>query len=91
MSDVLENLKYRLEPIKEKLGMGDKPIGRLLLYIVLIVVGFGVLLWTLIPKNQPIASNPRITTPTQSTGSGDADAPPPAPSGGPRIAPSADG
>lgn len=91
MSDALENLKYKMEPIKEKLGVGDKPIGRLLLYIVLIVGGFGVLLWTIIPRNQPIASNPRITPTEQAVDLSDPAAPPPEPSGGPRLAPGAAG
>ena len=92
MSDFMQNLSYKLEPIKEKLGMGEKPVGRFLLYIAIVVVGFGVLAWAIIPRNRPVASNPRIpdaATATQPTGEGEAAEPPQV--GSSRLAPGADG
>ena len=92
MSDFMQNLNYKLEPIKEKLGMGDKPIGRLLLYVVIVVVGFGVLLWAIVPSGRPVASNPRIPEAAVTTGGeGEGETPPPPPAGGSRVAPGADG
>ena len=85
MSDFLLNLKYRLQPIQDKFGMQDKPIGRVLLYTFVIVLGFGVLLWTIIPSSRPVSTNPRI--PEASTVSSDPGTPPPPPAGGARAAP----
>lgn len=90
MSDFLTSLKYRVEPIMDKFGLGDKPIGRLILYTGVIVVGFAVLLWAIIPSSQPIASNPRIPE-AASPVSTEPDAPPPPPTGGARAAPPAGG
>ena len=92
MSDFMQNLNYKLEPIKEKLGMGDKPVGRLLLYVAIVVVGFGVLLWAVIPRGRPVSSNPRIPEAAVTTGeTGEGTTPPPPPAGSSRLAPSADG
>lgn len=90
MSDFLQELKYKLQPVTEKLGGGDKPLGKLALYAVIVVLGFGVLIWSLWPSSQPISSNPRIpqAAATDDTGG---DQPPPPPSGSSRLAPGADG
>ncbi|MEQ9095483.1 hypothetical protein AY599_27590 [Leptolyngbya valderiana BDU 20041] len=92
MSDFLEELKYKLQPLTEKLGGGDKAIGKLALYAVIVVVGFGVLIWQLWPSSRPISSNPRIPQAAATTDdTGDVDRPPPPPSGSSRMAPGADG
>ncbi|MFI4917228.1 MAG: hypothetical protein ACIAS6_12075 [Phycisphaerales bacterium JB060] len=75
MSDFMTNLKYRLEPIQEKLGMGDKPIGKIALYTVVILLGFGVLLWAVLPDSTPLVSEPRIPVASSGDSGSDGDSP----------------
>ncbi len=92
MSDFLQELKYKLQPLTDKLGGDEKAIGKLAIYAVIVVVGFGVLIWSLWPTSRPVSSNPRnpqAAAPVDD--SGDPGRPPPPPSGSSRMAPGADG
>ncbi len=87
MSDFMTNLKYRLEPITEKLGMGDKPIGRVLIYAGVIVLGFGVLVWAIFPRSEPLVSQPRNPVATTADDGSDTPSGPPKQIGSSRQAP----
>lgn len=87
MSDFMQELKYKLQPIQEKFGMGDKPVGRLLIYVGVVVVGFGVLLWAIVPNDKPLASNARNPEAVIPDAEPSPDAPPRDIPGGSRVAP----
>ncbi|MEQ8317420.1 MAG: hypothetical protein RIE77_07525 [Phycisphaerales bacterium] len=92
MSDFLQELKYKLQPLTDKLGGDNKAIGKLAIYAVIVVVGFGVLAWSLWPSSRPISSNPRNPQAAAAADEPrDPGAPPPPPSGSSRMAPGADG
>ncbi|UYV13092.1 MAG: hypothetical protein NCW75_02115 [Phycisphaera sp.] len=87
MSDFVQELKYKLQPIQEKLGMGEKPIGRLLIYVGIVVIGFGVLLWAIVPSGKPLTSNARNPDAVIPDAEPEPDAPPREIPGGSRVAP----